>query len=110
MNRLPGITHALLRIVAGLLLFQPGAMKLFGWYGGLPPGVPLEGMTLAGGIIEVIAGALVMVGLFTRPAAFIAAGEMAVAYWKYHFKPAAFWPTENHGEAAVLLAPAPKPA
>jgi len=54
------------------------------------------------GWIEVIGGPLIMLGLFTRPVAFICSGEMAVAYFKAHF-PRGFWPVQNHGEPAVLL-------
>ena len=95
-------TQALLRIVAGLLLFCPGALKLFGWFGGMPPGIPLTPLLVTAGWIEVIAGPLLMLGLFTRPVAFICSGEMAVAYFYGHF-PHGFWPVRNHGEPAVLL-------
>ena len=57
---------------------------------------------IAAGVIEVAAGVLVTLGLFTRLAAFIAAGEMAAAYWIQHF-PQGFWPLANKGEAAVLF-------
>jgi len=96
-----GPAHALLRIVSGALFFCHGAQKMFGWFGGLPPGVKLEGLVLGAGIIELVGGALIAVGLFTKPAAFISSGEMAVAFFKGHF-PAAFWPLQNHGEPAVL--------
>ena len=101
LTRLAGPTHAVLRIVAGLLFFCHGTQKLLGWFGGLPPGVPLAGLTLAAGVIEFVGGALIFFGLFTKPAAFVCAGEMAVAFFKAHF-PAAFWPLQNHGEPAVL--------
>jgi len=106
MSKSAGITQSLLRFVAGLLLFCPGAMKLFGWFGGMPhpPGVHvgLTPLLLAAGIIEVVGGALLMAGLFTRPVAFVASGEMAFAYFIGHF-PHGFLPIQNHGEAAVLL-------
>ena len=102
MSRLAGITHALLRIVAGLILFCPGALKLWGWFGGMPPGITLTPLLHAAGLIEVIAGPLIMLGLFTRPVAFIASGEMAFAYFIGHF-PHGFWPVKNQGAPAVLL-------
>jgi putative oxidoreductase len=102
MNRIAGITHALLRIVTGLLFIHPGGMKLLGWFGGMPAGVPMTPLLYAAGIIELVGGALILLGLFTRPVAFICSGEMAFAYFIGHF-PSGFWPIQNHGEAAVLL-------
>ena len=102
MRHVAGFTHSLLRIVAGLLFICPGGMKLFGWFGGMPPGVPMTPLLHAAGIIEVFGGALILVGLFTRPVAFLASGEMAFAYFIGHF-PSGFWPIQNHGEAAVLF-------
>ena len=95
-------TQTLLRIVAGLLLFCPGALKLFGWFGGMPAGFALTPLLRTAGWIEVIGGPLIMLGLFTRPVAFLCSGEMAVAYFHGHF-PQGFWPVRNHGEPAVLL-------
>jgi putative oxidoreductase len=93
--------HVLLRIFAGAVLWQHGAQKLFGLFGGHASGI---GFTLSGiaGPLEFIGGLLVIVGLFTRPAAFILSGEMAVVYFMMH-SPRAFWPVENHGEVPVLL-------
>ncbi len=102
MNRLAGATHSLLRIVAGLVFICPGGMKLFGWFGGMPAGVALTPLLVAAGVIEVFGGVAIVLGLFTRAAAFLASGEMAVAYFKAHF-PRGFFPIQNHGEAAVLL-------
>jgi putative oxidoreductase len=102
MDRRAGLTQSVLRIVAGLLFICPGGMKLFGWFGGMPPGVPLTPLLVAAGVIEVVGGALILAGLFTRPAAFIASGEMAFAYFIGHF-PHGFWPIQNHGEPAVLF-------
>jgi putative oxidoreductase len=104
MNRLGGTTHSLLRIVAGALFICPGAMKLFGWFGGMPgpPGVALTPLLQVAGVIELVGGMAILLGLFTRPIAFIASGEMAVAYFMAHF-PRGFWPIQNHGELAVLL-------
>lgn len=100
------ITHVLLRIVAGLLFMQHGAQKLFGAFGGMGEGgetaelVSLMGLA---GVLEVFGGALIVIGLLTRPVAFILAGEMAVAYFMSHL-PQGFWPIENGGELAALYA------
>jgi putative oxidoreductase len=101
-NRLAGATHSLLRIVAGLVLICPGGMKLFGWFGGMPAGVALTPLLITAGVIEIFGGVAIVLGLFSRAAAFLASGEMAVAYFKAHF-PRGFFPIQNHGEAAVLL-------
>ena len=102
MSRIAGITHSLLRIVAGLLFICPGGMKLLGWFGGMPAGVPMTPLLYVAGTIELVGGVLVLLGLFTRPVAFIASGEMAFAYFMGHF-PNGFWPIQNHGEPAVLF-------
>jgi putative oxidoreductase len=102
MNRIAGITHALLRIFAGLIFICPGGMKLFGWFGGMPGGMKLTPLLWVAGIIEVVGGTLIVFGLFTRIVAFIASGEMAVAFFMGHF-PNGFFPIQNHGEGAVLL-------
>ena len=69
----------------------------------MPPGndAPLLSKTGIGGLLEVIGGALMLIGLFTRPVAFILSGEMAVAYFQFHF-PQSFWPLVNQGTPAVL--------
>ena len=95
----------LFRIVVGFLFWQRGAVKLFGWFGGFhEPGQTAELASLRGvaGILEFFGGILIAVGLFTRPVAFILAGEMAVAYFKAHF-PRAPWPIMNRGEVAALF-------
>lgn len=106
MEKATQITYFLLRVVAGLLFLQAGGMKLFGWFGGIPnmPGgtVPLMTQMGIGGILEFFGGILILLGLFTRPVAFILSGEMAVAYWQFH-APQGTWPIQNHGEPAVLL-------
>jgi putative oxidoreductase len=101
------ISYFLLRVVSGLLFFHAGSMKIFGWFGGMPgspPGstAPLLTQVGIGGLLELFGGILIMLGLFTRPVAFILSGEMAVAYWQFHF-PGGAWPILNHGEPAVLL-------
>lgn len=93
--------YALMRIVVALLYFCHGAQKLFGVLGGHPVwgGPPLF---IAAGLVEVPAGLLIALGLFATPAAFIASGEMAVAYFTQHL-PHGLWPIENHGELPVLF-------
>src|SRR5947209_18555811 len=82
---------------------EHGAMKLF-HFPAPQPGVPnpLPPMLLAAGWLEVAGGALLLVGLFTRAAAFVLSGEMAVAYFLFHFKQS-FWPGLNGGDAAILF-------
>ena len=94
-----------LRIVAGILFFSHGAQKIFGWFGGAGPGgsVELASRLGAAGIIEVIAGAGIALGAATRPLAFIASGEMAVAYfWSHVAGSGSVWWWANRGELAVL--------
>lgn len=92
----------ILRIVAGLLFLAHGLVKLFGFPPGAQPGPqPLMTLLGVGGIIELVTGALIVLGLFTRIAAFVAAGEMAVAYWMFH-APQSFYPVANQGDAAIL--------
>jgi len=100
LGRYSSYTYALLRIVAGFLFFQHGLPKLFGGFGSKGPVELASQMGLAG-IIEVCGGALISIGLFTSPVAFIASGEMAVAYFQAHF-PRGFWPIMNGGELAAL--------
>jgi putative oxidoreductase len=83
------ITYFLLRVVAGLIFCQAGSVNLFGWFGGMPgqpPGstVPLVSQTGIGGLLEFFGGIAIVLGLFTRPVAFILSGMMAVAYWQFH--------------------------
>jgi putative oxidoreductase len=93
---------AVLRIVTALIFMEHGTQKLIGFpappEGGQPPLLSLFGI---GGILELGGGLLVLVGLFTRPAAFLLAGEMAVAYWMVH-APQSFYPVLNRGDAAIL--------
>ena len=92
--------YAIMRIVLGLLFVSHAGQKLFGWFGGQP--VALGSLLGVAGLIEALLGLLITVGLFTGYAAFIASGEMAVAYFIGHF-PKSFWPLENQGEPAVLF-------
>jgi putative oxidoreductase len=92
----------LLRVVSGLLFVQAGGLKLFGWFGGMPPGVELTTLVVVAGVLEVVGGAAILLGILTRPIAFVLSGEMAFAYFIGHF-PQGFWPIQNHGEPAVLL-------
>ena len=106
MNRANEIALTLLRVVAGLLFLQAGGMKILNWFGGVPAefgGPPkLLSQIGIGGLLELVGGAAIMIGLFTRPVAFILSGEMAVAYFQFH-QPRGVWPIQNHGEPAVLL-------
>lgn len=100
------VTFTLLRIVAGLLFLQAGGMKIFDWFGGIPAqfgGHPhFMTQTWIGGVLEFYGGSAVLLGLLTRPVAFIVSGEMAVAYFQFH-QPHGAWPIQNHGEEAVLF-------
>jgi putative oxidoreductase len=96
--------YAVLRIVVGFLFACHGAQKLFGVLGGMgEPGAtaPLLSMMGLAGVIEFFGGLLIMVGLLTGYAAFIASGQMAAAYFMAHL-PRGFWPIENNGELAAL--------
>jgi putative oxidoreductase len=105
-SALSGLTPHLLsalRIAAALLFIAHGTVKLFGF----PPGAPRPPLVLlsllgAAGVIETIGGALMLVGLFTRPVAFVLSGQMAVAYFRQH-APGGTWPIVNGGELAVLF-------
>jgi putative oxidoreductase len=90
----------LLRIVTGFLFWQHGTQKLFGFPGGEPVG-DFFGMMGLAGLLEVVGGTLLVLGLFTRPVAFILAGEMAWAYFQVS-APEGFWPILNGGENAAF--------
>ena len=92
---------AVLRIVAAILFILHGTTKVIGFPAAeySPPLMSLFGLA---GIIEIVAGLMILVGFFTRPAAFIAAGEMAVAYWMAH-APSSLFPSSNGGDAAILF-------
>ena len=94
---------AILRIVVALLFLEHATIKLFGFPPGGQPGLQAVGTFLwIAGVIELIVGLMVLIGLFTRLGAFIAAGEMAVAYWMVH-APKGPFPGVNMGEAAILF-------
>lgn len=92
---------AVLRIVTGLLFLEHGLSKFLAFPVPFPI-QPLPPLLVAAGVIECVAGVLVTIGLFTRIAAFIASGEMAIGYWMMHF-PKSPWPIANQGEGAVLF-------
>jgi len=95
---------SVLRIVAALVFISFGTMKLFN-YPPMPKGMPpialMSQMGLAG-TLEVFGGLLMLIGLLTRPVAFILSGEMAVAYFQAHY-PRSFWPSENMGTPPILF-------
>ena len=93
-------TYALLRIISGFLFIWHGTQKLFNFPADFP--YPLNPLLYAAGTIELVGGALVMVGLLTRPAAFVCSGTMAVAYWMAHGM-SNFFPILNGGELAALF-------
>jgi putative oxidoreductase len=91
---------SILRIMAGLLFMEHGMSKLFNFpHGSVHPTFP--SLVFIAGILECFGGALVALGLLTRPVAFLLSGEMAIAYFKVH-APKSFFPLQNAGEAAVL--------
>ena len=92
-----------LRIVAAFMFVLAGTSKLFAFPEPMPGGLsaPLLSQVGIGGLLEIVGGGLLLLGLFTRPVAFILAGEMAVAYFQFH-APKSFWPTVNQGVPAVL--------
>lgn len=92
---------SLLRIVSGLIFMLHGTQKHFGFPPREGPAPELMSQMGLGGVIEIVAGLLILLGLFTRPAAFVASGMMAVAYWQFH-APQSPFPTLNGGDAAIL--------
>ncbi|MDB5466735.1 MAG: DoxX family protein [Phenylobacterium sp.] len=93
---------SILRIVTALLFIEHGLMKLI-HFPAAPPGLPspLPPILVAAAWIEIVGGVLIALGLFTRAAAFVCSGEMAIGYFMVH-APQNFWPALNMGEAAVL--------
>jgi len=94
---------SVLRVIAALLFMEHGLMKLVHFPAAMPGAPdPLPPLMLAAGIIEVVGGLAMALGAFTRTAAFICSGEMAVAYFTAHL-PHGFWPAVNQGDAAILF-------
>lgn len=93
---------SLMRMIVGFLFMAHGSQKLFGFPAPSPQGT-VELMTMMGlaGVLELVGGGLILLGLFTRPVAFVLSGMMAVAYFMAH-APQGFWPLLNKGETAVL--------
>lgn len=102
-DRYAAQAQGLLRIVAALLFVLHGTSKLFG-FPPFPMGdLPAVGTMLwIGAVLETVGGLLVLLGLFTRPVAFLLSGEMAVAYWMFH-APQSTFPSSNGGDAAILF-------
>ncbi len=104
----PEITHAALRIVAGLMFFPHGAQKLFGLWGRDPVSFPSQ--LAFGGMLELVGGLLILIGFQTRWVAFLCSGMMAVAFWQFHVAGAVaekgllegINPLLNGGELAAL--------
>jgi putative oxidoreductase len=103
-SRWAPVVLSFVRIVAAAIFVTAGTSKLFAFPQGMPPdggtAVPWSQVWI-GGVLEVVGGALLVVGLFTRPAAFVLSGMMAVAYFQFH-APGGFWPTLNGGVAAIV--------
>ncbi|ARQ58417.1 UNVERIFIED_ORG: putative oxidoreductase [Rhizobium etli] len=92
---------AALRIITALLFIEHGTMKLFGFPASQMSG-PLPPLMLFAALLELVGGILILVGLLTRPVAFLLAGQMAVAYFMAH-APNSFFPAVNQGDAAILF-------
>lgn len=94
---------SVLRIICAFLFILPGTIKLFSFPIGMPPGVvmPVFSQIWFAGVLEVFGGGLLLIGLFTRPVAFLLSGEMAVAYFQAHAGKG-FWPVTNGGTDAVF--------
>jgi putative oxidoreductase len=93
---------SVLRIITGLLFLEHGTQKLLGFPPPANPGPALVSLLGLQGILELVGGVLIVIGLFTRPVAFILAGDMAVAYFYAH-SPRGFFPTLNMGQLAILF-------
>jgi putative oxidoreductase len=107
-TRFRTIAQDALRIAAGGAFFSHGAQKMLGWFGGFGPNngtAELMSRFGVAGTIELVGGFLLLIGLFTRPVAFIASGEMAVTYlWMHWARSGHMWWWENRGETPLLFA------
>ena len=104
-NRLTGYAPyalTLLRIMSGLLFLAHGSQKLFGLPPRTGPAPELTSLFGVGGVLELVGGALIVLGMFTRPVAFLLCGEMAFAYFLFH-APKNIYPALNGGDAAILF-------
>lgn len=101
LGRYASYIYALFRIVVGFMFMLHGTQKLFAWPPSGKPGGELAGLMLVAAIIEIACGLLVLIGFFASLAAFIACGQMAVAYFMVH-QPGGAFPIQNGGELAVL--------
>jgi len=90
---------SILRIVSALIFMAHGTQKILGFPAGASP--EMYSLPWIAGMLELVGGALLVLGLFVRPVAFILSGQMAVAYWMAH-APKSFFPTVNGGDAAIL--------
>lgn len=99
LDRFRSVALGVLRILAGLLFMQHGVQKLFGWLDGTR--MELASLMGVAGVLETFGGLLIVLGLLTRPVAFLLAGEMLVAYFMAHL-PQGFFPIQNGGELAAL--------
>jgi putative oxidoreductase len=93
---------SVLRIVAGFCFMLHGAQKLLGFPAPFPMPLPAFSLFWFAGVLELVGGALILIGLLTRPVAFVLSGEMAFAYFMGH-APKSFWPVVNGGDAAILF-------
>jgi putative oxidoreductase len=102
-RRYEAVMLSVLRIVAGLIFLAHGTQKFLSFPSGerAGSGLALANLGAYAGLIELIAGTLITLGLFTRGASFVASGTMAVAYWLAH-APQSFFPVNNGGDAAIL--------
>ena len=100
--RLTPVLLSVLRIVLGLVMLQYGMMKLFSFPASISRGQPLSALLYTSGLIEFFGGMLLSVGLLTRCVAFLMSGEMAFAYFLFHF-PKGAWPVLNGGNLPVVL-------
>jgi putative oxidoreductase len=98
-----GPLMSLMRFMFGLLILMHGTQKLFGWPAAFPMEFEMMSKFGIAGILETGGGLLMMLGLLTRPVAFILAGEMAVTYFMMHVPNGGIWPLNNGGEASVLF-------